>query len=54
MYRRIIFQNEFPIASKYRSKPNHEFIFDYNDIEKNPLLNTSGIKKILQVQKYDR
>ena len=42
-------ENEFPIASKL-GLDSIEFIFDYNDIEKNPLLNTSGIKKILQVQ----
>ena len=42
-------EDEFPIASKL-GLDSIEFILDYNDIEKNPLLNNSGIKKILQVQ----
>ena len=42
-------EDEFPIASKL-GLDSIEFILDYNDIEQNPLLNNSGIKKILQVQ----
>tara|TARA_B100000900_G_scaffold344712_1_gene308882 strand:- start:481 stop:1305 length:825 start_codon:yes stop_codon:yes gene_type:complete len=42
-------EDEFPIASKL-GLDSIEFILDYNDIEQNPLVNNSGIKKILQVQ----
>ena len=42
-------QNEFPIASKL-GLDCIEFIFDYNNFQKNPLLTDSGVKKILKIQ----
>ncbi len=45
-----IWESEFPVASKL-GLDSIEFIFDYNDAEKNPLLAPGGLKKIKKIEK---
>ncbi len=42
-------KDEFPIASKL-GLDSIEFILDYNDVEKNPLMHKSGVKEILHTE----
>ena len=42
-------KDEFPIASKL-GLDSIEFILDYNDVEKNPLMHKSGVKEILDTE----
>ncbi|MDB9940760.1 sugar phosphate isomerase/epimerase [Candidatus Pelagibacter sp.] len=43
-------KNEFPIASEL-GLDSIEFILDYNDAEKNPLLTTGGLEDIQKIEK---
>ena len=46
-------KDEFPIASQL-GLDSIEFILDYNDVEKNPLLTSGGIEDIQKIEQLSR